>query len=332
MPRFFHNPVSQAHDSDRAALKRLRHPSDTTGMAHPIAVAFVHGIGRTEPGYSAPMQRALERAFEERPSSSTGGLVFEEVNWSAALQNREDLLYERLDEAGPLGWGKLRHFMVDFAADAIAYQPAPSDRSAYDAVHLEVAHTLARLAERAGPRAPLCIIAHSLGTVIASNYLYDLAKRRHSFCSCEVRAAIGRSPLERGETLTLLYTLGSPIALWSLRYPKFGQPIPFPPRRLGHHHPDLVARWVNVYDPDDVIGYPLRELNAGYRRAVTEDRAIAAGSLLTGWTPLSHVAYWSNARLAASIAADLGVARERASETALPRERPIPAVRLLRRA
>jgi hypothetical protein len=282
-------------------------------MPHPIAVAFIHGIGRTEPGFSAPMQRELERAFAERAPSSTGGLVFEEVNWSAALQNREDRLYERLDEAGPLGWGKLRHFMVDFAADAIAYQPATSDRSAYDAVHLEVARTLARLAERAGPRAPLCLIAHSLGTVIASNYIYDLAKKRNSFLSREVKAAIGRSPLERGDTLSLLYTLGSPIALWSLRYPKFGQPIPFPPRRLVGHHPDLAARWVNVYDPDDVIGYPLRELNAAYRRAVTQDRPVSAGSIWTGWTPLSHVGYWDNARLAASIASDLAGAWERAS-------------------
>ncbi|HET9941333.1 MAG TPA: chemotaxis protein [Candidatus Eisenbacteria bacterium] len=297
-------------------------------MAHPIAVAFIHGIGRTEPGYSVPMQRSIQSAFEERTADAVApALVFEEINWSAALQNREDLLYERLEEAGKLGWARLRHFMVDFAADAIAYQPAPSDRSAYDAVHLEVACSLKRLAERAGPRAPLCIIAHSLGTVIASNYVYDLAKKRKSFACAEVRSAVGRTPIERGETLALLYTLGSPIALWSLRYPKFGQPIAFPPRRLVRHHPDLAARWINVYDPDDVIGYPLRELNSGYRRAVTEDRPVSAGSLWTGWTPLSHVGYWSNDRLAVSIATDLAVSYLRASAVAPPHERPAPLLR-----
>jgi hypothetical protein len=292
-------------------------------MPHPIAVAFIHGIGRTEPGYSASMQRALARQVE----SSAGGdpaprLVFEEVNWSAGLQNREDRLYERLDRAGPLRWGKLRHFMVDFAADAIAYQPAPTDRSAYDAVHLEMASALARLAERAGPRAPLCIVAHSLGTVIASNYVYDLAKRRGSFLAPHVRARIGPTPLERAETLALLYTMGSPIALWSLRYPRFGQPIHFPPKRLAHHHPGLEPRWVNVYDPDDVIGYPLRELNAAYRHSVTEDRPCGVGSLLAGWTPLSHVGYWDNARLARDIAADLRLAWQQATGVAVVQERP----------
>jgi hypothetical protein len=296
-------------------------------MPHPIAVAFIHGIGRTEPGYSVPLQRSIQRAFDERAAEAPSALVFEEINWSAALQNREDLLYERLDEAGPLGWGKLRHFMVDFAADAIAYQPAPSDRSAYDAVHLEIAGGLKRLAERAGPRAPLCIIAHSLGTVIASNYVYDLTKKRKSFASSEVRSAVGRTPIERGETLTLLYTLGSPIALWSLRYPKFGQPITFPPKGLARHHPDVAARWVNVYDPDDVIGYPLKELNAAYRRTVTEDRPVNAGSLWTGWTPLSHTGYWSNDRLATSIATDLAAVHQDASADAPPKERPAALLR-----
>ena len=48
--------------------------------------------------------------------------------------------------------------------------------------------------------APLCVVAHSLGTVIASNYLYDLMKRRGSFMGTRVRGQINGTPLERGET------------------------------------------------------------------------------------------------------------------------------------
>src|SRR5207249_433824 len=278
-------------------------------MPHPIAIAFIHGIGRTKPGYSAGMQRALKRRFaacagKEMPAvrgrragrdsrlDPCSQLVFEEVNWSAALQYRENSLWRRLRAADGMRYGKLRRFLVDFAADAIAYQPAVSERTAYDAIHREVAATLARLAERAGPRAPLCIIAHSLGTVIASNYVYDLCKRRKSYLSASVRSCINGTPVERGETLSLLYTLGSPIALWSLRYPSFGEPIRFPHRQLAVHHPGLQPRWLNFYDPDDVIGYPLKPLNPRYRAAVTEDRAVNVGSWLTSWNPLSHVGYW----------------------------------------
>src|SRR5438552_10429766 len=199
------------------------------------------------------MERALTRRFARLVGpgarSPSPQLLFEEVNWSAALQSREDRLWQRLLPDGPMRYKRLRRFLVDFAADAIAYQPAPSDRTAYDAVHREVARRLARLAERAGPKAPLCLIAHSLGTVIASNYLYDLMKGEHSFMCPSVRGILNGTPLERGETFALFYSMGSPIALWRLRFPRFGEPIRFPSADLSRHHPSLDPAWINVYDP-----------------------------------------------------------------------------------
>jgi hypothetical protein len=232
-------------------------------------------------------------------------LVFEEVNWTAGLQSREDRLWQRLLPDAPMRYKSLRRFMVDFAADAIAYQPAPSDRTTYDAVHRLVAGRLARLAERAGARAPLCVIAHSLGTVIASNYLYDLMKEENSFMCPSVRAILNGTPLERGETLALFYSMGSPIALWSLRFPRFGEPIRLPRTALSSHHPSLEPAWINVYDPDDVIGYPLQALNSAYRAAVTEDRPVDVGNIFTRWNPLSHVGYWNSGAVADGIAESL---------------------------
>lgn len=277
-------------------------------MSHPLAIAFLHGIGRTAPGYSARMERALTRRFARLvglDARSSPQLVFEEVNWSAALQSREDRLWQRLLPDGPMRYKRLRRFLIDSAADAIAYQPAPSDRTAYDAVHREVAGCLARLAERAGPRAPLCVIAHSLGTVIASNYLYDLMKQEHSFMARSVRALLNDTPLECGETFALFVTMGSPIALWSLRFPRFGEPVRLPAAALSRHHPSLEGAWINLYDPDDVIGYPLQPLNSSYRAAVTEDRPVDVGSIFTRWNPLSHVGYWNNGSVADGIAESL---------------------------
>jgi len=294
-------------------------------MPHPLAIVFLHGIGRTEPGYSEPMRRALVRAFAPRTGQpereASAHLVFEEVNWSPVLERPETELWDRVRAPGPLRFGRLRDFMVHFGADAIAYQPTPGDRSAYDGIHEVVAQSLVRLAERAGPRAPLCVVAHSLGTVIASNYLYDLMKRRGSFMGTRVRERINGTPLERGETLALLVTMGSPIALWSLRYPRFGEPVRMP--CLTRHHPGMTGKWINVYDPDDVIGYPLRPLNAKYRAAVTEDRVVDVGSLLTRWTPLSHMGYWGNRGVADAIAGSLAEAWRTSSAVALvPKERP----------
>jgi hypothetical protein len=306
-------------------------------MGHTVAVLSIHGIGRTKPGYSAPLVRAITsrvaRSLGAERDAHLPAVVFEEVNWSAALQPEENRLWKRLHPLAPLRYQELRHFMIDFAADAIAYQPIHSDRSAYDSIHGEVAASLARLARKASENAPLCVIAHSLGTVIASNYLYDLMKKRCSFLAPSVRASINGSPIERGETLALFYTMGSPIALWSLRYPDFGVPICFPPRDLKRLHPDVEPRWVNFYDPDDVIGYPLRPLNARYAAAVTEDRPVNVGSWLTSWNPLSHTGYWGNGRVADLIAFDIAAAwrQSRALSVvrapARPRQKRLPSAR-----
>ncbi len=62
--------------------------------------------------------------------------------------------------------------------------------------------------------------------MITSNFVYDLqTEARRPIISDEVRAQMTGAPLERGETLALLYTMGSPIGLWSLRYKEFGKPI-----------------------------------------------------------------------------------------------------------
>jgi hypothetical protein len=109
-----------------------------------------------------------------------------------------------------------------------------------------------------------------------------------------VRESMGDTPLERGETLTLLYTLGSPIALWSLRYRDFGKPIQIPSPLLHTHYPQLQGEWVNFYDADDVVGFPLKELNDDYGLVVSADREINVGNIFGSWNPLSHLAYWTD--------------------------------------
>src|SRR5207253_10691024 len=116
--------------------------------------------------------RVAQQLGEDRQEAPR--FFFQPVYWAPVLQNEEDELWSCLRKGGRLGWTGLREFMVDFAADAIAYQPISSRRDAYDRVHAVFADSLRRLAQQAGPRAPLCVISHSLGTVIACNFFYAL--------------------------------------------------------------------------------------------------------------------------------------------------------------
>lgn len=271
-------------------------------MGQKIAVAIIHGIGRTAVDFADGMMSDLRNRFV-KAGAPADGLVMKPVFWSPVVQGEEDELSRRTKAGGPTAWRRLREFMVSFAGDAIAYQPVPGDRSVYDRVHKEAAKIFRALSEEAGAKAPLCVIAHSLGTIVASNYIYDLQTHpRKNLISDHVLAEMGQTPLEKGETLTMLYTLGSPIALWNLRYTDFGMPVRVPSPELAGHWPGLSGEWVNFYDKDDVIGYPLKSVNPAYGEAVTKDRAVEVGSFWTGWTPMSHVQYWADKKVTRPIA------------------------------
>ncbi|HMP81416.1 MAG TPA: hypothetical protein PKA41_01765 [Verrucomicrobiota bacterium] len=289
-------------------------------MTRKIAVAIIHGVGTQKPDFAEPITAELTKRFSAlikgHAANPQSELVIEPVHWAPVLQRDEDELWNRLLKGGELDFIGLRKFMVSFAADAIAYQPAPKERDAYENIHVEVARALRRLAGRDCADAPLVVIAHSLGTVIASNYFYDLEKdARKKFIPAVIRREIGKTPLERGETFTSLYTFGSPIALWSLRYTDFGKPITVPSPLLTNHHPGLEAasEWINFYDKDDIIGYPLRRLNDAYRKAVKEDRQVNAGGLFSSWNPLSHNGYWTDNDVTKPIAEGLARVWKRAN-------------------
>lgn len=276
-------------------------------MGQKIAVAIIHGIGKTPPDFADKMIHDLRGKFGEEGAETTD-LVIKPVYWSPIIQGVEDVLARRVKEGGPQGFGALRDFMVSFAGDAIAYQPAPHERDVYDKIHQVVAITLRSLAEEAGPSAPLCVISHSLGTIIASNFFYDLQTHsRRKIISDPVMASMGDSPLDRGETLTLFYTLGSPIALWSLRYTDFGTPLRVPAPTLEKHWPALEGEWINYFDKNDVIAYPLKTVNGSYATAVKEDRAVSVGNIFTTLTPFCHTAYWTDRDVTSPIAKSLAV-------------------------
>jgi hypothetical protein len=294
-----------------------------------VAVAVVHGIGMQKPDFAAKFQEKLTRQFAQELKREAldlaSAILIKPIHWAPALQDLEDELWRRLKQSSDLHHIKLRKFLVDFAADAFAYQPIPQDRTIYDSIHAIFAEVLRSLAAEAGGKAPLCVVAHSLGSVIASNYFYDLQKgtdrilepvrnqmggtppfdrlRTGPFDSpstapfdrlrTELRTGL-RTPLERGETFSHFYTLGSPIAIWSLRYADFGVPITVPSPKLSEHHPHLEGEWVNFYDKDDVCGFPLKTLNRQYEERVKADVRVNVGGLLTSWNPASHLGYWED--------------------------------------
>ena len=97
---------------------------------------------------------------------------------------------------------------------------------------------------------------------------------------------------EANLSLVNFVAMGSPMALYSLRNNAYGQQ---PSIREALDSPITVdpdgGLWLNLFDPQDPIAFPLEPIES-YRAAGVIDRAVGAGTWLTGWNLVSHTGYW----------------------------------------
>ncbi|MGY0692065.1 chemotaxis protein [Virgibacillus sp. FSP13] len=261
-------------------------------MTQKIAVAVLHGAGTPEQNFAEEMIKKITDGFTKKfhQENLDQELVFEPVFWSAVFEGEQEKLWNRVQKEADLDYHRLRQFTIEFLADAVAYQPTTIGAQNYDKVHALLAESLCKLKKKAGPDAPLCVISHSLGSIVASNYFFDLQFRREKIGTW-TKQSMENSPLEKGDTLTLFYTMGSPMALWSLRYIDFGSPIYVPSPVLKNYYPTVQGEWLNFYDKDDVLAYPLKSLNDTFQTHVTKDVAVNVGGMFTSWNPFSHSKY-----------------------------------------
>jgi hypothetical protein len=279
-----------------------------------IAVAIFHGIGSQRPNFADALICRLRSKLAGRlpfglPSDA---VVFRPIYWGHILQEREDWLFHQLRTVSRLRWQWLRRVVIEWLGDAIVYEPTPCDRAAYDAVHRCIGDQLLELAHEAGDDAPLCVIAHSFGSVIANNYFQDLQGSRNTTQANSYAASLDQadhepsrqSLLASGKTLASIITVGSPIGLWAMRNPGFESSLLIPAPELRQRFPALDSIWVNLFAPNDVLAYPLSAINDAYRQMVV-DVPIKLSCPFSGWNPLSHFQYWTDETVVHSVSAIL---------------------------
>ena len=262
-------------------------------MPKTLGVLTVHGMGDQKPDYADPMIEELHRRiFGDSVSIEDSDIAWEAGHWADAIQPAQDQLWEDLSDNPNMSYTKLRQFVISYLGDAIAYQRVHASNNGrmnyYEMFHQSINGSLKNLQEKIGDEdKPLIIIAHSLGSVIMSNYIWDVQK-----------VDVKETPFERMETLAGFITFGSTIPLFALAY-KQRQNIQFPPKNIQNYFPQMnrdkvkdVVKWINFFDADDVLGYPIGHLGPSY--GVVEDREINVGGLLTFWNPFSHADYWTD--------------------------------------
>lgn len=244
----------------------------------PVGVLVVHGIGSQGPDFADP--------FIARVSKRLGPAS-------------DAVLWQRMRRWRRLDWVRLRRFVIDNFGDAVAYRYAPGRsndtyRRIHGVLHAALGELERRLEARGAVRAPLVIVAHSLGCVIASNYVWD----RQHWLGPEPDP-LGKTVFARMETLVGMVTLGGNMPLFTLAYERV-VPILLPGRAVTPGDASQ-ARWINWFDRDDVLGWPLRPVYEPHAQSLSadaaatveriEDRPVRIGGLL-GWTPVSHLGYW----------------------------------------
>ena len=242
-------------------------------MSKAVGVAVIHGIGtQRSKAFADPLIEELESRLKA-PEKVAWGRIF----WADVLSARQDKYLKSANRNNDLDFFKLRCFVVSALSDASSYQRVDDDpQSTYGRIHAAVRDELASMRQQLKGDKPLVLLAHSLGGHILSNYIWDMQKKNPIVDP-------GDNGFERMRTIAGLITFGCNIPLFTFALKKI-VPISLPKG----------ATWLNFFDPDDVLGYPLKPLSPEYRRTVSRDVAINVGGIASSWNPLSHSQYWTD--------------------------------------
>jgi hypothetical protein len=277
-----------------------------------VALIAVHGMGETLPDYAD----GLITLLRGRLGALANQVVMRSVYYQGILHANQRMVWDRTAATGQVRYDALRKFVLYGLGDAAGLETRKEiPGSVYEQAQGEIATTLLS-AHAARPGMPVVFVAHSLGGQVLSSYLYDAQKAEAGKpvgagiwrnIDAWATAQLGR-PLTASELVFIgggtcagLVTTGCNIPIFVAAHQEM-HIIPIAP-------PTSLFKWINYYDPDDVLGWPLQPLSGGYR-ALVEDRAINAGGgvgdlLMRSWNPLAHNTYWDDDAVLGAIAAML---------------------------
>jgi hypothetical protein len=261
-----------------------------------VALLTIHGMGEQPLDYADDMRRALQH----RMGAAFANVDVHSVYYQHLLKPNELDVWNRVHERSKVRYDQLRKFILFGFADAAGLENRKEyDDSVYEQAQMEIARALLAILANRGPDTPIVLLAHSLGCQVMSSFIYDAQKRAGGGLvtagiwkpgrMADSLTAQQRKFLQCG-TVRCYLTTGCNIPVFVAAHQRMDvKPI---------IKPNPGFSWLNLYDPDDALGWPLQPLEGGYETLV-EDRVVNAGQgildfMTKSWNPLSHTAYWTD--------------------------------------
>lgn len=213
-------------------------------------VLVCHGIGNHRAGYAEGTIRALKRALGREQAAR---IHWSSVLWGQDMDSRQNGIMDRCASGGDLDWKDMRReLIIGGLGDACAYLGHPKSA---ELTYYRTAMRRVDAAVQALPPGPLVLLCHSMGCAVMMDYLVH----------------------ERQIPVQCAIFFGCNLPLFWMAYPP--DEIPLPP----------IGRVYNLYDSDDLLGYPIKPFNAQTQGWVTGDYRISTGTVLG-----AHTGYWTD--------------------------------------
>lgn len=248
-------------------------------MTNKVGILILHGVGTQKTDYSREFKQKISEGLNENASR----VDYQEVLYSDIFdensRQRSDYLINTSSKFQVVT-RFIRWLLIYVLSDAVSY------RSKYKEVHQRISENIKALQNRLPAGSPVIIVAHSMGLMAISDYLYDQQEDKYP-----------ELMLEAFDDLSALISFGCNIPLFE----------------MGHDAPKCIKRpasdinnrffWKNFYSPFDVLGYRIADYylirqEPGFD--ITDDK-VYSGGFFTTWNIGSHTGYWKHKKIIKTI-------------------------------
>ncbi len=276
----------------------------------------------------------LKRSLIKNRPDLNGKIEIKPIRYSDILQQRQSDVWERMRSAGDdfgrgFGslrnlsryiWLNLRRFLIfNITSGFLVNHQAAVSGSVYKKVmHRfkdEIIDGWEKIPAEDRESTVVVVLADALGGHLISNYIWDVQCVLADDCTTESNLLDGLDPslikIVSLQKIDLLVTTGCSIPLFISGFPEI-QAIEN--NRLGYRF-----RWLNIYDDDDLMGWPLQPLGAyfdegrrgrSYADLVEDVQMNAHGGLrgyfMKGLNPYTHWEYLETGSIKQRLAQEIG--------------------------